>query len=569
MEFFKRHLLVAAHLCLTLFIFCEENQEDQKQPIQKNHLLFLVKANKIESAIDHYFEYKQQLGKHDSELLEQIAMILIDEAMSSKKQEKEITSLYGASLAGVNSILDLCESAIKSRNPQTQLVSIQMLGQIHDDRANILLCKAFSSDFFEIRLEAANCLAQRKYIHAVGYIESLMHKIPPFFHYLFSEMFAYIGTTEATNQLKKMIHSGELFTRVAATLSAAQFNRDDLLKDIRTAATHLNPAEQEACAFALGALSDSSSISLLEKLSKSEEPEVSIAALNSLSLLGKKESIEHIFQKAKEENLFAITILANIEGSEDFLAKLLHSKDRQIKYNAALALLKRKDIRCLDAIKQLLLSRRHDFAFIPQFSLGRSLSYWKVLPSLSVLSKGEKGESLSAISLALREQILVDFLSLGQEQFLSLASLILKEHEKELTPLLMELLTNLNSDSATEFLKEKAEELGSPFIRNYACLALAKMKKEPIYSQRIESWVRSQKKTEMFQFRPITTKANTETNFTFQLTPKENSALLIQTLLLFSLSHEEKAIEIILEMIKSGHPNNRPILAGLLMKTIE
>jgi hypothetical protein len=73
----------------------------------------------------------------------------------------------------------------------------------------------------------------------------------------------------------------------------------------------------------------------------------------------------------------------------------------------------------------------------------------------------------------------------------------------------------------------------------------------------------------MFQFRPITTKVNTETNFSYQLTPKENSALLIQTLLLLSSSHEEKAIEIILEMIKSGHPNNRPILAGLLMKTIE
>jgi hypothetical protein len=73
MEFFKRHLLVAAHLCFTLFIFSEENQQEQKQPIQKNHLLFLVKANKIESAIDHYFQYKQQVGKHDSELLEQIA----------------------------------------------------------------------------------------------------------------------------------------------------------------------------------------------------------------------------------------------------------------------------------------------------------------------------------------------------------------------------------------------------------------------------------------------------------------------------------------------------------------
>ena len=245
----KVFFIAAALLGASLY-----GEDVEETPINKNHLLYLMRSNKVEASIDQYKIYKGQLGKHDPEILEQMALILLDAGMQSSDVEKQLISLYGASLASVNSLLDLCEMGMKSSHPMTQLVSIQMAGRLQDDRSRDLLCGSFNSKFLGIRMEAAFYLAQKKDKHAVGYIESLMHKLPPFFQCFFSDMYALIGSKEAMHILKKMINDQEVYNRIAATLAVAKFGRDDLLKNIRNAATHKNPAEQEACSFALGIL---------------------------------------------------------------------------------------------------------------------------------------------------------------------------------------------------------------------------------------------------------------------------------------------------------------------------
>ncbi|MEI8301305.1 MAG: HEAT repeat domain-containing protein, partial [Chlamydiota bacterium] len=462
----------------TYLLTATDNPLPQEEPLKKNHILYLVRSNRIPAAIDSYKQYKTTLGHHDSEILEQIALILLDQAMASHQEENELISLYGASLAGVNSLLDLCELGMKSHHPNTQLVALQMAGNIQDDRANDLLCKAFSSDFLGIRMEAAGYLAHKKYRHAVGYIESLMHKLPPFFHCFFPRFYAQIGSAEAVNILKKMLHDTELYTRVSAILAIAQYGRDDLIKEIRTAATHLNPAEQEACAFALGALGDSHSIQALEVMAKSSEPQVQLAAYKALANLGKREYLNQIKELAKHRDLFAIECLAQIETSEDILFALTKSKDKAIRFNAALGLLKHRDPRCTSAILEMLLSKQHDLGFTPHASQGKSMMHWKIISSASAYGSNDRGKEMLAISLALREQVLLDCLELEQTHFLSIANELLKAQQKDLIPLLMHLLCNMNNPVVIELLKAKAEELGSPFIRNYASLALYKLKVE-------------------------------------------------------------------------------------------
>lgn len=561
MEF--RKTLTCALFSLSVFCCSEE------ESFNKHHLLFLMKNKKVVESIDGYKRLFSQQKKHDSEILEQMSLILLEAAMASHEEDNELLTLYGASLAGITSLLDFCEMGVKSRHPRTQLVSIQLAGQIPEDSVNPILCKAFSSDFFPIRMEAAAAMAQRKYKHATGYIESLMAKIHPAYHCFFSGMYAAIGNSEAIFVLKKMIHSNELYTRVSAIISAAQFGRDDLIKDIKAASTHLNPAEQEACCFALGALRDTSSISLLEKLAKSSEKEVSLAASFALVTFGKKDHLETILQAAGEKNLFAINMLGRFQGGEKVLYDLLDSKDKQTKFNAALALLQLKDKRCLSVVQEMLLSSKHDLAFLPAHSTGKSMMYWKCIPSLSVIGQTEQGESLFAVSLALRENLLAQLLDFGHDDFLKVADELTKNQQKDLIPFLVELLCNIQSDQVVSFLKAKAEELGKPFTRNYAALALAKLKVEGGYQERIASWIQSQKDVEIIQFRPVTSKVKTETSFSFKLTPKENSAFLIECLSLIASLHEEKSLDLLLDMIKNGHPKNRPILAGLLIKTLE
>jgi HEAT repeat protein len=556
-------------LLLSTRLLAETEQTQKDPPLAKNHLLYLMRSNKVAASIDLYKEYKKTLkGKHDSELLEQMALILLEQGMASHDEEKEAISLYGASLAGVNSLLDLCEIGMKSKHPMTQLISIQLAGQIQDDRVNDLLCKAFSSDFLGIRMEAASYLARRKHLHAVGYIESLMNKLPPPFRCFFAEMYAQIGTSEATIILKKMIHDTELYTRVAATLAAANYGRDDLLRDIRNAATHLNPAEQEACALALGMLADSHSIELLQKMTASTEDQVKLAAYRALFSLGKRNYLEDIKTLAKNKDLFAIYTLGFIEGGEDLLYELLQDKDKQIRFNAALALLQRRDNRCLPTISELLLSKKHDLGFLPHHSQGKSMMHWKVIPSASgYVTKEDNG--ILAISLALREQALIQCMELSEQAFFTIAQDLFRYQQKDLIPLLMNLLCNLNQEQTIAFLKEKAEDMTSPFIRYYASLTLTKLKVEGPYKERLESWISKQQDTEMIRFRPMTTKSSSETSFNYQLTPQENSALLIEALMFIANSHEEKGIDILLDVLRNGHPKNHPVLAGLLIKALE
>ena len=541
----------------------------QEDPSQKHHILYLVRSGKVPAAIDSYKEYKKTLGHHDSDILEQIALILLDQGMAAQDEENEILSLYGASLAGVNSLLDLCETGMKSKHPSTQLVALQMAGSIQDDRANTLLCKAFSSNFLAIRMEAAAYLAYKKHRHAVGYIESLMNKLPPYFHYFFPRLYAQIGSNEAILLLKKMLHAPELPTRLAAILATAQHGRDDLLKEIRSTATHLNPAEQEACAFTLGTLSDSHSQTILEDLTKSSETEVQLAAYKALYNLGKTDCLQKIKKLAQQENLYAIEALGHLMGGESLLYDLMQAKDKTLRFNAALALLKRKDPKALPTILEMLLTVHSDIGFMPHPSQGRSMIYWKIVPSISAYSSSDHGKEMLAISLALREQILLECLELEEVHFLKITKELLQQKQKDLIPLLMHLLCNSHSPVTVDLLKAKAEELGAPFIRNYASLALYKLKVEGPYQNRIKQWIASQKETEMIKFRPRAHKTTSETSFDYQLTPEENSALLVEALMEIASHHEEDSLDILLDVLQKGPVKNRTVLAGLLMKTLE
>ncbi|MFZ4773438.1 MAG: HEAT repeat domain-containing protein, partial [Chlamydiia bacterium] len=58
-------------------------------------------------------------------------------------------------------------------------------------------------------------------------------------------------------------------------------------------------------------------------------------------------------------------------------------------------------------------------------------------------------------------------------------------------------------------------------------------------------------------------------NSTFQLTPSERSQLLLETFEALLIRHESEGINLVLECILKGHPNNRYALAGLLLKMIQ
>lgn len=559
-----------------LFLLClppvalqgEVTESEEAEAVNKHHILYLVQCQKIDAAIDLYQRYRSHLGRHDFETLQHIAHILLEQGARSDDPEDQLLSLFGSGIAGLSSCNDVLESGLHSPHPQTQVTAIQFLGRMNDDTCDRLLNHAMRSDFFAARMEAAYLLAEHKHRTAVGQIEALMHKVPPPFRSFFPELFALIGTSDAISILRRLMDDPDQEVRVQSILSAAQYGRDDLLPVIRAAASHLNMAQQEASATALGVLKDSKSVPHLRKLADSPSFNVSLAASRALYQLGETSFQEKILKEAKEQNPFAITMLGDISGTEETLASLIRAPDIHTRLNAAIALLNHKDPRCLPALYEILIRDTRDLGFQPSFSLGRSLFTWKIVSSAQQHQK-DAFFDFQAISLQLREQLLVASLELPEKAFLTIAEQLFKQKQLELIPLLVALLQNIQTPEAIELLKTHAKASASPLIRHYCYLALFRLKQAGPYEKSISSWIDQVKKTQMIRFRPMVPFNLRQTRSTFELTPEESSRLLIESYQAFADRHDEQSIDILLEGIKTGNPKNRSALAGLILRAIE
>lgn len=540
----------------------------QLPAIDREHVSYLMQTQEIDASIALYESYKKELGRHDFEVLQQMATIILEQGIRSSDMETQLLSLFGASIAGLSSSIDILEQGLKSKNGETQMASIQFLARMQDDRCDELLTKAMSSEFLAARMEAGFHLASRKHRKSTGQIEALMYKVPHEYWFYFPQFFALIGTNDAIGVLRHLMEDGNSMVRSEAILCAARYGRDDLLGKIRSHATHLHTDEQEASATALGFLKDSKSIPQLQKLSHSSASNVQLAALRSLYLLGDFSVKEKIEALAKENNLFAITTLSEIPGSEETLFQLSQHESIHVRTNAAIALLKRRDPRALKMIEEILLRDSRDLGYQPQFSPGRSLTSWKVVPSLQQHQKNLPFD-LDAVSMNLREELLIGCVELPQNDFLHIAHRLFDTRQYELIPLLVNLLSNHQTEDSLKLLKRKAQLAGSPQIRAYCNLALYRINQVGPYEENVRAWVTRHKVTEMIRFRPTLPWNMRTVESPYELTPEESSRLLIEAYQTLADRHETQAIDLLLNAIKEGNPRNRHALAGLLIRALQ
>jgi len=533
----------------------------------KSQITYLMQAREIEKSINLYILYKKQLGKHDFEILQQMAFILLEQGARSQDQETQLLSIYGSGIASVASSLDILETGIKSSFPETQVAAIQFLGRMQDDRSDELLIKAMSSEFFIARMEAAMHLAGRKHRSSMGQIESLMYRIPPQARFFFPQFFALIGTADSIALLRHLMEDPYTSVRVEALLSAARFGRDDLLPSIRMNITHSDVAEQEAAAYAVGILKDSRSLKKLKQLYHGSPINVQISAARSLYLLGDSSAKDFLLEKAQEGNLFAIVTLADVPEGKDLLARLCYHRDLAIRMNAAIALIKHNDSRCIPALLEILVKDVRDMGFQPQISLGKTMLAFK--PVFSSSFQNNAFFDIPAATLAIREQLLRESLNFPEEEFLKIAERIFASKQSDLISTLVALLENVQTPNSIELLKQKAQEAGLPLVRAYCNLALFRLGKEGPYENSLKDWIIRNKDSEMIRFRPLVPMDQRINASPYELTPEDSSRVLIETYQTFAEKQQESCLQILLEAIREGNPKNRYVLAGLLLRALQ
>lgn len=530
------------------------------------HALYMMQNGAIDEALSRYQQYAELKGQHDFEALQQMSIILLRQGIRNEDPMVFVLSLFGAGLSGSSSSLEILDRGLLHPDPQVQLIALHFITRMEDDRIDEILNLAMTSDFLSTRMEAAYYMAQKKHPHAVGQIEGLMQRLPPFFRPFFPSLFALIGTSDATAVLKRLMDDLDPQVRIEAILNTARLGRDDFLPVIRKRLTHCNSAELEACTYAIGMLNDSSCIKNLKKLAASSANNVKIAAILSLNSLGDRMFLSSLEKLALNHNPHAITALGSFSGTEETLAKLALSKDLQIRLNAALALLELGDARSIPGIEEILISDARDLAFYPLPSIGRTIACWKAVPSAELRSNDQNVDL--SLSYTMRLQTLKKTLQLPEATFLKLAKKLFERKQMDLIPVLISLLENLRTPEALVLLKEGCKKFDAPLIRDYCHLALYRLKEEGPYEEYLNSWIMQQKAAELIRLRPLLPwKWRVDSQYT--LTPEETSQLLIDSFIAVASRQDEKSIDFLIKAIKLGSPQNRYALVGLLMRATE
>lgn len=524
-----------------------------------------MRNGQISKAIESYKQHQKLSGQHDFELIQEMGLLLLDQGYRNTDPEIRVMTTFGAGISLNEKALYILEAGVESEIPELQLVSLNFLSQFQNDKADLILQMAMNAGHPLIRLEAAHIMAEKKAPRAFAYAESLMHRFQGPLTSLFPPFFAMIGTPEATRMLKKMMSHADENVRISAVLSAAKYGRDDLLPKIRTLATHNEKAQQEACAYALGVLKDENSIKKLEAISRSNVQHVKLAAWKALYNLGRKEYKQCIERAARNKDIFAIALLSDIDGSQDLLFNLLKDSNLQVKVNATLALLDLQDPRCLPSLLEILIMDSRGLCFSKVASKGKSLSAWRAVPS----GKQNLKDNPYAfeMSLSLREEALEKALDLTEQDFLKIAKALFMRQQNDLIPLLVDLLEKMHTRSAVALLKEHQQQVGAPLIRNYCNLALYNLKEPGPYGDNIYAWITQAHNEELIRFRPFLPRELRDTEDGYQLTPEDNSSLLIASFESFVANKDERGISILLDAIQWGNAKNKFALAGLLMRS--
>jgi hypothetical protein len=237
-----------------------------------------------------------------------------------------------------------------------------------------------------------------------------------------------------------------------------------------------------------------------------------------------------------------------------------------LRINSAVALLSRSDSSSVEQIVQLLLSPARGEVLQVEHSQAQTLSYYS-LQSKHAFST-QMQPLLEAESLEHRRRLFAMTQSLPEPFFYEIARTIVEEQQKDLIPDLVHYLESLHTSQSVALLKEMSHKPGTPFIRCYSALALFRLREPGYEIDPIINWIQLYQGEQLVHFHPIRPKGKSS-HSSYELQPDETAKLLIESMQTLVQCRADQAKQTLLEALCEGHPKNRPLLAGLLLRATE
>jgi hypothetical protein len=364
-------------------------------------------------------------------------------------------------------------------------------------------------------------------------------------------------------QLRRFLSDPDDRTRASAILSVLATQHEEYLPQVRRAAKQVNPLLQETAAACLGAFHDEKSRDVLKKLCLSPNREVKTTAMKALYQLDDPKAKEMLFEEAKSGNIFAFSELAFVNGYEDFLIVHLDHPDKNVRINAAMALLEKKEPKCLKVVEDYLINDRNSLILTPNYTISKACCFWKFVPCS--FEENEEAQVKVEKMLQAKEHLLAKAFELPERYYLKLSEKIFNSQINSLLPSLVLLLQNSGSEEAVELLKRYQQQIGAPFVRMICTLALYRLGEEGPYKNILRTFIKEWSGTELIQFRPILSE-HIDHYPGYELTPTEVSRLLVDSLESLVGMQDNETIDIILNAIQHGNPKNKYALAGILVR---
>ena len=521
----------------------------------KKQVLYLSSNGDHNGAIKTYIKNCKKSGKHDFEILHQIASIILNQGIRSNNIDDMILSIYGAGISMNDQMIGVLQKGLLSDNLMAQYLSLNFIAQFDSKTSDNILAKtALQADNLNLKMQACYYMSQRSHSYTANYSESLMIQLPAMLHPLFAPIFARLDTPASSKILRDMINSANPQTRLATILSIAQNKKGEFLDDIKKRLKYGNTAEIEASIFALESLKSSVCLKELKELCSHHIEFIKLSSLRALKRLGDDSVSDSIADIAKNGNIFAIYMLGELGIKKDILVDLTKSKDLIIKINALYALFLQKDPKYIDQLCNMLFESKR---LKKVKSLGRSLS------AINYVVDADEFEYLS-----FKIDLLNKISKISDDAFINAATKVFDKHEKELIPTVIQTLERINTKKSRNLLKKGSNKLGHPLIRNYCNLSLYRLKEKGPYKKEFLHWLTHRNKTSPTPLKPSEYRIY-KSRSPHIMTKDQAISLIIDGISTLAEQQDASSIYDILDLLLKGHPSNRYIIAGILMRCTE
>lgn len=533
----------------------------------EHRILYLSHQGQFQQALTLYKEAMKESETFEYRPLQQIALSILEHAVKSHDPLQQLLGFYGAALSVNTEAMKLLITGLEHPLPQVQLISMDLLGRLGGEESEGLLQKSASSPNLLTRLLALQILLQKQHPIALSQLESLYRKAPPVLHPIFPSFFALSHDPKAIRVLRRFLHDGNAEVRLATLHAIAEQGKEELMSQVRILIGKLDPREQEVSAYVAGKFRDRAAIPLLLAMGENNSCELLLARCLALERLGSSKKLAFCETAAKQGNLFAIQTLSEIEEGKDVLELLCKSTNLDVRYNAALALLKKKEKSALPHVLELLLEDPRDLAITRIQSPGRTLHAYRVLTSATLTSADTP---ILAESCEIRKQLLADLLVLPSEVFFEVAELLFKRQQNDLIPTVVDFLVKIGNKRAQDLLKVAQNQVGAPFVRMCCSIGLYRLDGNAHESKKLREWVMAHKTQEMVDVSATPTFNNPSSLIPgYTLSPQEDTLLFLAALEAVVEKQQTESIAMLVDLLASGNVKNQPMLAGLLLRSTQ